>query len=130
MALSIHVLHIMAHTLFSKDSFVDCLEDDISKLLDIIHPHRVSFSHSFVIYCKLMSFQLNYVCCLDDGVNKTTSDLRLCKMLYNTWTSSNLNLSNPKWKEWMLKAPSHGGEYPHMCSCFFLSYFLFLIHRY
>ena len=38
------------------DSFMDYLEDDISKFLDIIHPHMVSSSYSFVIGCKLMLF--------------------------------------------------------------------------
>lgn len=45
-----------ARALFSEDLFADCLEDDISKLLDIIHPHMVSSSYSFVIGCKLMLF--------------------------------------------------------------------------
>ena len=77
-----------------------------------------------------MSFQLNYVRSLNDGVNKTVSNLCLCKTLYNMWTLLNLNLSNPKWKEWMLKAPSDGDKYPPMRSCLFPSYFLFLNHRY
>ena len=53
-SIHMHAAYYVARTLFSEDSFADCLEDDISKLLDIIHPHMVSLSYFFIICCKLM----------------------------------------------------------------------------
>ena len=46
-SIHMHAAYYAACTLFSEDSFMDCLEDDISKLLDIIHLHMVDIFSFF-----------------------------------------------------------------------------------